>query len=108
MNFVKMMGERFVIHFGLAVQCDIHPVQEKVSQLFSSYLLQNSVDSDTSWHIVSWINLLRSTAHVFYLTWILSLHYLVQPKIVSVKILMLCSPKVSQFSAYIYYDFSKL
>jgi len=33
MNFAKMMGERFVIDFGLAVQCDIYRVQEQDAQL---------------------------------------------------------------------------
>jgi len=28
--------------------------------MFLSYLPQNSADSDESWHIVSWINLLQS------------------------------------------------
>ena len=57
--------------------------------MFLSYLLQNTADSDKSRHIVSWINMLQRTANVFYLTWIMSLHYRVKLKVVLVKIFML-------------------
>ena len=56
----------------------IHRVKKKVRQMFLSYLLQNSADSDKSWYMASWINLLQSTANIFSLTWIMSVHYLVK------------------------------
>ena len=57
---------------------NIHCEPKKHTKMFLSYLPQNSVDSDKSWHTLSWINLRYSSLNVFQLTWILSLHYLVK------------------------------
>ena len=43
-----------------------------------SYLLQNQNDSEKNWYIFFWVNLLHRNVNVFYLTPIMSLHYLVK------------------------------
>ena len=44
------------------------------------YLLQTSGDSGEIWYIASWINLPLNRINVYHLTWIMSLHYLVNLK----------------------------